>query len=868
MATRKRKEDDFRAEIDAHLAQEIEALISDGLTPEEAAGAARKAFGNRTMAEERFYESRRWMWGQNVVRDVRFAARVLRKDLAFTLLAVTGLALGIGISTAVFALINEMIRINTEESGGLKGFVSINRLDNGRWLNDFSYEDFRLYSGRTDSLRAVTAGSGRFPFVLAAPGREAEDVSARFVSANFQSATNLHPLLGRTFTAAEESGEGPLVAMLSAWYWRMHFGSDREVLGRNFVLNAHQVTVIGVADARYGAGDTSGLYLPLGAQPALLARGDWVRDTRERWLMLDAVLQPGISPRHAEEQLTALSPPRAASGTADPTEGKLVLTPGGGTPRKRRMLLTLAISVTLGVAMILMIASTNLANLLLARAVARRREIAVRLSLGATRTRLVAQLLTESLLLALAGGVLGIFCSHWMAQALFLQFGAPNGYQLRVDPRVLLYGVALSLATGLAFGLAPALSATRTSLVEAFHADTHSPRTFAARNWLVIVPLAFSLMLLLGAGMAVRGVQRVYLNGPVFDTTRLIAAGSPLHLQGYDEARTREFQNRLRDRVRALPGVQSVALASTLPLLNAMANLPVAGSNASTDYNVISPEFFRTVGPAVVRGRDFTAADRQGTAPVALVNREFARRIWPNQDPVGKQVRLRAGTAPFQVVGVAPDMEDPDGVFNTVRPTVYIPEGQAGLFLQGSRTDVPPAQLRVLVRTAGDPAPVKAAVRQEALALDRSLRVEIQTAAEIREAQIGPFRTISLLLSALGGLALVMASVGIYAILAYSVSRRTREIGIHMALGAQRSQVLRLVMQRTAAVILWGIGFGMAGALVLRKILASTVDYLGGFDPVTCAAVTLLLGLVALLASYLPARKALRVDPVRALRWE
>ncbi len=873
MTTRRRSDDDFRAEIEAHLAEEADALRAEGVPPEAAPAAARRTFGNRTTAEERHYESRRWMWGEHLLRDVRFAARILRKDLRFSVLAVLGLGLGIGISTAVFALINETIRINTEASGDLKSFVSINRVSDGGFQNEFSYQDYLLYSSRSTSLRAVKAESGRYRCVLAgSAGHEPEEVPARFVSANFLSATSLRPTAGRTFTAAEERGEGPLVAMLSAWYWKARLNSDARILGRTVTLNAHPVTIVGVADMRFGAGDQAGLLLPLGSQPSLVARGDWLRDSADRWLMLDAVLQPGVTPQRAESEVNALAMERRIP-SANPNEGSLVLTPGGGTPRKRRQLLTLAITATLGVAMILLIASSNLANLLLARAVVRRKEIAVRLSMGASRARLVGQLLTESMLLALAGGALGILFSHWLAQAVFLQFGPSWGYELRTDPKVLAYGFVLSLVTGLSFGLAPALSATKCNLTAAFQADglsasrSATQRIFSARNGLVVVPLALSLMLLLGAGMAVRSVQQMYLNGPVFDTSRLIAVGSPLQLEGYDEARTREFQERLRDRIRHMPGVRSVALASTLPLLNAIGSLPLAG-RGSTDYNIISPEFFQTVGVSVVRGRNFTAQDRAGSPPVALVNQEFARRYWQGEEPLGKQIALRGGAGAFEVIGVAPDMEDAQGVINSVRPTVYVPETQGDLFLKGVRTDVPAYQLEVLVRTAANPSPVETAVRQEVLALDPGLRVSIRTASEIRDGMTGQFRVLSMILSGLAGLALLMASLGTYAILAYSVSQRTREIGIRMALGARHSAVLRLVMQRTALLILFSIEIGLAGAFALSRIMTRTVNELGNLDVPTCATVSLLLGAVSLLAGYLPARRALKVDPATALRWE
>jgi macrolide transport system ATP-binding/permease protein len=879
MTTRKRRDTDFRAEIDAHLAQEAEELGAQGLSPEEARAAARRAFGNRTIVEERFYESSRWAWGDHLMRDLRFAARVLVKDPRFSVLAVLGLALGIGISTAVFELINAQIRSNTVAGENAADLVSFNRLESGRWQNNFSYSDYRYYRDRATSFRAVSAQSGRFlcilgPTGMANNGTGAEEVEARFESANFLAATGLHPALGRSFAPEEEREGGPAAVMLNAGYWKSRFGGDPAIVGKTVRLNAQVVTIVGVADSRFGIGDKSGFYLPLGLQPVLFPRGNWLRDVDEQWLMLDAALRPGVTASRAQAEVEVLASARPHTRSADPAEGKLMVTAGLGNPRKRKQLLALAASVTLAVAMILLIACSNLANLLLARAVVRRREIGVRLSLGASRARLVCQLLTESMLLALCGGALGIVFSHWLAKTLFVAvMGAPARFDLHLDPRVLLYCLALSMATGLSFGLAPALSATRMNLMPALHADglsatrSRSQRLFSARNWLVIVPLAVSLMLLLGAGMAVRGAQHVYLNGPAFETSRLIAVNSPLSLEGYDEARTREFQDTLRDRVRNMPGVRSVALAGNVPLANSMGDLPLA-AGGSTYYNVISPDFFATVGVALVKGRGFTSADREGSQPVVLVNQDLVRRFWPNEEPLGKQIRLRAGATPFEVVGVAPDMEDANGVFNTVRPTVYVPEGQGKLFLTGTRTNIPPYQMQLLVRTADEAAPVKSAIRREALALDSTLRVNVQTAAEMQESMFGPFRMVSLLLSALGALALAMASIGIYAILAYAVSQRTREIGIRIALGAQRREVLSLVMQRTMALILCGIAFGMTGALVLKRVMATTVEQLGGMDVLTCLTVALLLGTVAVLASYIPARKALRVDPVQALRWE
>jgi len=498
----------------------------------------------------------------------------------------------------------------------------------------------------------------------------------------------------------------------------------------------------------------------------------------------------------------------------------------------------------------------------------------------------VAQLLTESMILALSGGMLGLLFSQWLAKALILMMNEPSGlaFALRMEPAVVAYAFLLSVATGLSFGLAPALAATRTNLSQALHArgllravPSRPSRIWSTRNALVIVPLALSLMLLLGAGVALRRVQRRFVSGPTFEALHLVRAGFRLNMQSYDQQRTLQFQENLRQRIGGMPNVTSVALASAMPLSNGVGWFPLAVEGVQArnpqsphaDYNAISPEFFETVGARIVRGRAFAPSDRESSPPVAMVNQELARRYWPDQEAIGKRVRLSESTGPyFEVIGVAPDMQDATSPYNSVYPIVYIAAAQSALFLKGMRTDPPYYQMQFLARTTGSPAALKVAIRQEAHATDSSLRIDVQTIEESREAQFGPVKTISMLLGALSALALLMASVGIYAILSYSVSQRTHEIGIRAALGAQRREILALVMQRTVALVAWGIVLGLGAAIVLTRIFARSFHKLGELDAVTCVTVCAVLGAFALLAGYLPARKALRVDPVQALRCE
>ncbi|MGH9645992.1 MAG: FtsX-like permease family protein, partial [Bryobacteraceae bacterium] len=545
----------------------------------------------------------------------------------------------------------------------------------------------------------------------------------------------------------------------------------------------------------------------------------------------------------------------------------------------------------------LFIACSNLANLLLARAVVRRREIGVRLSLGASRARLICQLLTESLLLSTAGGALGLVLSFWLFKTLSSMPSMArltSGAELHLDHRALFYALVLSLGTGFAFGLGPALAATKTNLSRALHADglsgtpnVPSRKMWSPRNLLVIAPLAISLMLLIGAAVLVRGIKYARFE-PEFDVSRVIGMSFKLKAQGYDEAKSLQFQESLRQRLSAMPGVASVALASALPFslsaplgmcpVSAEASVKSPGPAYAAGCYAVSSGYFETLGLPIVRGRAFSPSDREGAQPVAIVSQEFARTNWPNQEPIGKRVRPANGDTFFDVVGVAGDLTNPSSEFILGLPVVYVPSSQGRFLLtprvstvwNGGRTSqsYQASEMQFLVRSNGDPSNISVAMRQAVRAADPSVWVSIQTIEDRLEPFIGPQRTLALCVTGFGALALLMACVGIYAVLAYAVSQRTREIGVRMALGAQRGEILSLVMRRTLILIAFGIGVGLAGAFALRRILSATTGGLRGLDAGTCLSVTMLLSAASLLASYLPSRKALRVDPVQALRCE
>jgi macrolide transport system ATP-binding/permease protein len=549
---RKRKQQDFNAEIEAHLQLEADQFQSEGLTAADAQAAARRALGNQTAAQERFYESSRLMLGQHFVRDLRFAARVLLKDARFSILAILGLALGIGVSTGIFAILGPMMKPHGsnvrawEEVRNPESYVG---LDRGPSRN-FSFSEYRYFQDHSTALGEISAETSPYSLVLnpISEGADAEDVLVTFESANSLSVLGMRPALGRSFSKEEEQPGLTPVAILSYGFWQRRFAGSANVLGRIIILNAHPVTIVGIADSKFHEDDTTAVFLPLGLQPVVLGPGDWPRDSDANWLMVSARLRPGVSMTQAQAEADVLDSTFAENthpGTARSVDSRVLVSPGGIDRQTQRIATTVTVTVNLIVAMILFIACSNLANLLLARAVVRRREIAVRLSLGSSRARLIWQLLTESLLLSIAGGAVGLIFSSWLIKAVSASspslVGMASRAELHLDHQALLYALALSVATGFAFGLGPALAATKTNLARALHAEglsgtpsAPSQKIWSPRNLLVVAPLAVSLMLLIGAAVLVRAIQNGRFE-PKFDTSRVIGMSFRLRAQGYDE---------------------------------------------------------------------------------------------------------------------------------------------------------------------------------------------------------------------------------------------------------------------------------------------------------------------------------------------
>jgi macrolide transport system ATP-binding/permease protein len=869
---RKRFESEMDEELRFHLDMKMQHGVEAGLSEEEARYRALRQFGNTLKIREQSREV--WILAaiEAVAQDLRFAFRMLRKSPTFTAMSLLGLSLGIGLSTTVFAVVNAALLRSLRQIKDPASCVFVTKSNH----EEFSYSDYTYLRDHNTVLAALGGNSGRVTLIASLPpSGEPEEIGGRLIPADDFKVFGHEPSPGRAFLPEEDrtSGAHP-VAILSRGFWQSRFGADPGVIGKSLRLNGDLFTVVGVAPGNNG--DSVSVYLPLAMQKTAMPGTDFLRDPKARWLNLNGRLRNGVSVEQAQGELTALLNGLREARSEKDTHVTVIVTPGGVFPGKKREIMTSVFAVMLVVGMILLIACMNTANLLLARAAARRREIGVRLSLGASRGRLIRQLLTESILLALLGGALGTLLSIWLTRAA-VSLSPASGFEAGPDWRVFAYALLTSLGTGVAFGLAPAFEASRPDLTFALKAQGFLRRRhslWAPRNGLVVAPLAVSLMLLAGAGLILEFLHKSYVRNTSVNVENLLAIALKLDLQGYDEKRAALFQQQLISRLEQIPGVRSVALTKDFPLANdhfgaktirtEESNAPPDGALPWAAYNIVSPNYFATAGIPVVRGRGFTSEDSKAAPGVAVVNENMARKFWPSEDPTGKRFRLGNGPTSYQVIGIAKDIWD-DGLALPQPPFVYVSNLQADALHETVR-------LKFLIRGEGGPGILRKTILPMLPGVVRSVdsRLWVQTGAlrDVAENALEDFRIAAVLSSALGSLAMLLAALGIYGVMAYAVSQRTQEIGIRMALGAQKRDVLRLVQGRTVGLIAMGIVLGLAGAFALSRVVSGFIAEVGGLDPIALAAVATLLAAVAMLASYVPARRAAKVDPMVALRYE
>jgi predicted permease len=837
-------------------------------------------------------------------RDLRFAARMLIKSPGFTVVVVVALALGLGVNTAVFGVIDLLLfrplKVDHPEQLATIFFTPQGHPDQRRGL---SYPDYTLLRAETELFTGVAAymfdqfavsdGNQR----AQANGERPEVLAAELVTDNYFEVLGLRAALGRTFTAAEGDVQNPVpVIVISDRIWERRFHRDPGVLGRRIALNSDSFVIVGVLPPSFrGSRPTLGLdvdfFVPMAMRTKMYLESDWqtVRTLGFRDIMPIARLAPGITRAQVQMRLEVLAqnlaqqyPQTNAGLVVSVTSETESRAPSAAFYRTMQMGCLLALLIA---GLVLLVSCANVANLLLARAAVRSKELAIRLALGAGRQRLVRQLMTESLLLALLGGAGGVLVALWFGDLLRLFLPSAPGLALsdldfRPDARTLSWALGASAIAGIAFGAVPAWRATRIDLVTALKSDVSSEgqraRRLGLRQLLVVLQLAVSIMVVVAGGLLLRSLNKLKQVDPGFETALLVSGQINPGFFESDNDRVRQIFDELVRRIERRPGVRSVSTSSFMPLFNVFGSIgpivregdppPPPNQGLSLNYSVVYPKYFETVGTQLLVGRDFQPSEREGVARAAIVNQELARRLFGSaQEALGK--RFRAGLDPsplLEIVGVAQD-----GHYLTLfeDPTPYV-------FLPGYLPEINPSDLTfrmVLMRaeSARDLPGIAAAFREEVQALDGRIPLEsLYAGADHIAITLVTPRIAAALGTILGLLALALATLGIYSVMTYTVSRRTKEIGIRMALGGQVRHVLKLVVGQGMRLTVAGVVVGTVGALAMSRLLAGFLYGVGGSDPVTFVVTVVILVAVALLATFIPARRATKVDPMVALRYE
>ena len=891
-----------KAQVERELDDEVTHFLSmatrahreAGLTPDAAARAARLELGSIDFTKE---VVRGGLWESSVEawwRDARYGARRLRRSPGFTLVAGLSLALGIGANTAIFSLVEATLLrrlpvLRPEE---------LSYVRSGTASGVFSYPDIAELREQQQGFTGIAAWGG-IGASLTTEG-DPQVVTGVIVTGNFFDVLGVHAARGRLLSPDDDKVPGAHpVAVISDGLWQRRFGARADAVGRSILLNGHPFTVIGITPPGFqGAqlGTSRDLYVPMMMQATMRPprsgysgekNPDLLQVRGNRWLYGIGRLRPGVSSGRAAADLTNIERRLQQTDPQKTRNTAVTLSPvNAGDATQRQQMTSAALLLMSVVGTVLLIACANVANLLLARATSRRREIAVRLSIGATRGRLVRQLLMESVLLSAIGGAAGLALAWAMVAALRAApppAGAlPIVIDFAIDGRVLAFTAALSLVTGVVFGLVPALRASRPDLVPALKDEQGTPelrwRRVNLRSALVVGQVALSLLLLISAGLFLRSLQLSRGISPGFDTNRLLTAPLNINLMRYTKTDGQRFYRDVVLRIEALPGVRSATMARWLPLTGGgrTSSLAIEGQAAPSDLsrsegggvsapasstntvnvNVVGPKYLATMGIPLKAGRDFSDVDVEGSGDVVIVSAAFAKKHFAGQDPVGRRISLTGPEGPWTtIVGVAADSK----LFTldeVPTPVVY----QA--LSQNHETG-----MTLIVRSAGNPAGLIGPVSREVHAIEKSIPLDgARLMSDWLQLSLYAARAGAVTLLVFGGLALVLATVGLSGVMSYAVARRTREIGLRMALGARASDVLRQVVREGMTLVAVGVVVGIAAAALTTRLLTSFVPGISATDPATFATVPLVLGVVGLLACVIPARRAIRVDPMVALR--
>jgi macrolide transport system ATP-binding/permease protein len=899
---------ELEEEMRFHLEMKAQENLAEGTSPEEARYAARRQFGNQTLLQE----VSRDMWAirsiETLVQDLRYGARMLLKHPGFTFTAALTLAMGIGVNAALFTVFDALMLkpLPVKNPYSLVSFSGVDRNGGRRQL--FSYLDYLDYRDRNTTLTELVAWSkaavalGEMQVGLDDFDVEgANHIYGQIVSANYFAALGAEMALGRGFLPEEDRtpGANPVI-VLSHQFWQRQFNSDPNIVGKIIRLQSRSFTVVGVT-AREFVGtylDTPAFWTPLMMRDQVIPLAG---ENQRRWLTerdadsfeLLGRLKPGVAPQAAQAEMSMIARRLAQQYPGENRKTRVAPKSNASFINLEAKQLPFIVSLLIAFGLTLLIACANVANLLLARAAMRQKEIGVRLALGASRLRVIRQLLTESALISVIGGLAGLLAASWILRILYrvLLARLPEFLpflNLQLDYRIFSFTMLAAISAGVIAGLAPALQASRPALTSALKDEgstfgQHLSQS-RLRNGLVVTQIAVSLTLLIGAGLLARHLQKAQTIDIGFEPQNLLSVAVNLNAAGAQSAQQLgEVRRLLAARLRALPGVKSVSQAFRQPSSGQLSSTQITIAGQATpdnrrlraNYNFVSSQQFETMGIRIVRGRSFTEQEANANAPVVVISEATAQKFWPGQDAIGQHIGIAAISAinldggaargpleatvfpSYEVIGVARNTRSGWAVWDKDETYLYMPLGpdnHLGAYL--------------LIRAAGDAQRVIDAAPGEAVAIDPRLSVIVRRTSDYIAEHMTPFRGMALMAGALGALALLLASIGLYGVMSFVVTQRAREIGVRIALGAQSGEVVRLFLKEGLRLTAIGISVGLAGAVGVSRLLAAALVDLNPIDPLAFGGASLFLTLVALLATYLPARQAMKIDPMTALRFQ
>jgi len=867
-------EADLDAELRSHLEMAVELNLRKGMSAEDARREALRSFGGVEQTKELYRDQRGLPMIETALQDLRFGFRMLRRSPGFSALAVLCLTLGIGANAAVFSWIEGILFRPYPAVTHQERLLALGGTERGEARGTpISWPDF------VDLQRSCTLFDAFFVTKIMGTtlsiGDRAEVTTGSIVSANYFDAIGVHPILGRGFEPGEDTGRNAHpVTVISYQLWKGRFKGDPQIIGKTQRLNGVLHTIAGVTpEGFYGTfvGWAMQFWVPASMEETFEAGGYKLEDRGARWIEAYVRLKPGVTLAQAQQEISAVAQRLEADYPATNRGRGIKLWPLWQTPFNNAGTLLPTLEIMLAVVVfVLLIACANVGNLLLVRSFARRHEMTVRLAIGAGRGRLLKQLFTEGLILSAFGAAGGILVAYWCRHALVLLFPARRGVAMHlpgeIDWRVLALSAGVCLIATLLLGLVPAMQTGKIDLAGALKAESAGVVGGRGRAWirsgLVVMQVSLSFVLLVGMGLLLQSLQKIRTTSPGFSTHGVLETVVPLVSAGYDAPRAQSFQDELLERVKALPGVESAAFGRMTPLsYGSFSSAPIAvdGYQAPPEeqpivqYNEVGPDYFATMGIPLVSGREFTRADDEKAALVAVVNETMAGKYWRGKNPIGERVQVKGRW--MQVVGVAKDSKY-QSVRETPKPFFYVPLRQN--FSRGAD---------LFIRTPLNAETMATALAREVHTLDPGLALyEVITLQEQLGRSTSPQMVAVTLVAVLGGLALLLAAIGLYGVMSYAVSQSTRELGLRMALGAHASDLLRLVMSRGLALTAGGVLLGTAAALALTRLLGNMLYRVSPRDPLAFGSAFAVMMIVSLAACFLPAWRAARTDPARALR--